>query len=214
VKASVGGLTGQARVRVIPSLPWSYDFDQWTGESPPKHWLNTTNKVFVRELEGNKVLVRVPDATPQRRTRVMMGSASWSNLTIEADVRSTERRRTLSDVGLFNQRFGLVLFGNAQKLELQPWQAAAARSVSVPFAWKPDTWYHVKFRVENRAGGVTLAQGKVWPKGEAEPAAWTVEKADPIGHRQGSPGLYADPSSEVYFDNLKVTANQPRGSEP
>jgi outer membrane protein assembly factor BamB len=207
VKATVGGLTGQARVRVIPSLPWSYDFDQWTGEAPPKHWLNTTNKVFVRELEGNKVLVRVPDATPQRRTRVFMGSAGWSNLTIEADVRSTERRRTLSDVGLFNQRFGLVLFGNAQKLELQPWQAAAARSVSVPFAWKPDTWYHVKFRVENRADGVTLAQGKVWPKGEAEPAAWTVEKADPIGHRQGSPGLYADPNSEVYFDNLKVTAN-------
>jgi hypothetical protein len=207
VKATVGGITGQARVRVIPPLPWSYDFEQWTGETPPKHWLNTTNKIFVRELDGNKVLVRVPDATPQRRTRVFMGSAGWSNLTVEADVRSTERRRTLSDVGLFNQRFGLVLFGNAQKLELQPWQAAAARSVSVPFAWKPDTWYHVKFRVENRPNGMTLAQGKVWPKGDPEPPTWTVEKADPIGHRAGSPGLYADPNSEVYFDNLKVTAN-------
>jgi outer membrane protein assembly factor BamB len=208
VKATAGGLTGQGRVRVIPALPWSYDFDQWTGEIPPEHWLNTTNKVFVRELDGNRVLVRVPDATPQRRTRVFMGQSTWSNLTVEADVRSTERRRSLSDVGLFNQRYGLVLFGNAQKVELQPWQAAAARSVGVAFAWKPDTWYHLKLRVENQPNGVTLARGKVWPKGEPEPAAWTVEKVDKLGHRMGSPGLYADPNSEVYFDNLKVTANQ------
>jgi hypothetical protein len=78
----------------------------------------------------------------------------------------------------------------------------------VPFAWKPDTWYHLKLRVENQPNGVTLARGKVWPKGEPEPAAWTVEKVDKLGHRMGSPGLYADPNSEVYFDNLKVTANQ------
>ena len=96
VKATVGGLTGQGRVRVIPALPWSYDFDQWTGEIPPEHWLNTTNKVFVRELDGNKVLVRVPDATPQRRTRVFMGQSTWSDLTVEADVRSTERRPPVS----------------------------------------------------------------------------------------------------------------------
>jgi outer membrane protein assembly factor BamB len=208
VKATVGTIAGQARVRVLPEPPLSYDFEQWTGEVAPRHWINTTNKLFVRDLDGNKVLVRVPDATPQRRTRVFIGRSTWSNLTVEADVRSTERRRTLSDVGVFNQRFGLVLFGNSQKIELQPWQAAAARSVSVPFAWKPDTWYHVKLRVENKPGGATLAQGKVWPRGETEPAAWTIEKLDPIGHREGSPGLYADPNSEVYFDNLKVTANQ------
>ena len=168
----------------------------------------------MRELEGNKVLVRVPDATPQRRTRVFMGPSTWSNLTVEADVRSTERRRTLSDVGLFNQRYGLVLFGNAQKLELQPWQAAAARSVDVPFAWKPDTWYHLKLRVDNKPRGLTLVRGKAWAKGEPEPAEWTVEKSDTLGHREGSPGLYADPNSEVYFDNLRVTVNQPEASAP
>jgi hypothetical protein len=214
VKATVAGLTGQARVRVVPALPWTYDFDAWTGEAPPRHWLNTANKLFVRELEGNKVLVRVPDATPQRRTRVFMGPSTWSNLTVEADVRSTERRRTLSDVGLFNQRYGLVLFGNAQKLEIQPWQAAAARSVSVPFAWKPDTWYHLKLRVDNKPRGLALVRGKAWPKGEPEPAEWTVEKFDALGHREGSPGLYADPNSEVYFDNLTVSVNQPAASAP
>jgi outer membrane protein assembly factor BamB len=208
VKATVGGITGQARVRVVPPLPWSYDFDQWQGEAPPKHWINTTGKVFVRDFDGSKGLTRVPDTTPQRRTRVFMGPAAWSNYTVEADVRVTEKRRTMSDVGVFAQRYGLVLFGNSQKLELQPWQAAPGRTVTMPFQWKPDTWYRLKLQVQNDANGVTVARGKVWARGEAEPAQWMIEKKDAIGHRQGAPGLYADPANEIYFDNLKVEPNK------
>lgn len=208
IKATAGGVTGQARVRVVPSLPWSYDFDAWTGEAPPKHWTNTTGKVFVRELEGNKGLIRVPDATPQRRTRVFMGPTSWSNYTVEADVRVTEKRRSMSDAGVIAQRYSLVLFGNSQKIELQPWQAVPGRSATVPFTWKPETWYRMKLQVQNEAGGLTVARGKVWPRGEAEPSAWTIEKRDAIGHREGAPGIFADPANEIYFDNLKVSSNQ------
>lgn len=207
ITAAVGGLTGHARVRVIPPLPWSYDFDEWTGEAPPEHWINTQRKIFVRDLEGDRVLVRVPDATPQRRTRVFMGPVNLSDYTVEADVRVVERRRQMGDVGVFAQRYGLVIFGNNQKVELQPWQAAPGRTVSTPFTWKPETWYRMKLQVQNQADGVTVARGKVWPRGEAEPAEWLVEKEDRLGHRQGSPGLYADPSDHIYFDNLKVTAN-------
>jgi outer membrane protein assembly factor BamB len=208
LRATVGAITGNARIRVVPPLPWSYDFEQWTGESPPGHWTNTTGKIFVRDLEGSKVLIRVPDATPQRRTRVFMGPATWSNYTVEADVRVTEKRRSMSDVGVFAQRYGLVLFGNSQKIELQPWQAAPGRTASMPFAWKPDTWYRVKLQVQNEAGGVTVARGKVWARGTSEPAAWMIEKKDPVGHREGAPGLYADPANEIYFDNVKVGSNQ------
>jgi outer membrane protein assembly factor BamB len=208
IKVKVGEVAGQARVRVIPPLPWSYDFDQWTGETPPAHWTNTAGKIFVRELEGNKGLIRVPDATPQRRTRVFMGPSDWSNYTVESDVRVTERRRSMSDVGIIAQRYVLVLFGNSQKIELQPWQAVPGRSATVPFQWKPDTWYRMKLQVQNESGGVTVARGKVWPRDQAEPAAWTIEKRDTIGHRHGSPGIYADPANEIYFDNLKVGANQ------
>ena len=207
VKATVGGITGQARVRVVPPLPWSYDFGGWSGEAPPEHWINTTNKIFVRPFEGDPALVRVPDATPQRRTRVFMGLDSLSDYTVEADVRVTERRRSMSDVGVFAQRYGLVLFGNSQKIELQPWQAAPGRTVSMPFAWEPDTWYRLKLQVHNEAGGTTVARGKVWARGQDEPSAWMIEKKDAIGHRQGAPGLYADPANEIYFDNIKVSAN-------
>ena len=66
-------------------------------------------------------------------------------------------------------------------------------------------------------GGRVRARGKVWPKGETEPAAWTIERIDPIGSLKGAPGLYADaPSqagggSELYYDNIKVY--QERGNE-
>jgi outer membrane protein assembly factor BamB len=208
VKASAGGLTGQARVRVIAPLPWTFDFEQWEGEAPPAHWINTQNKLFVREADGGRVLVRVPDNTPQRRTRVFMGPSTWSDYTVQADIRVTERRRQMSDAGVFAQRYGLVVFGNNQKIELQPWQAAPGRTVTIPFQWKPDTWYRVKLQVQNEADGVTVARGKVWPRDAEEPADWMVVKRDAIGHREGAPGLYADPANEIYFDNVKVEANR------
>jgi hypothetical protein len=59
-----------------------------------------------------------------RRARVIIGRPTWSSYTIEADVRGVEMRRQRGDIGLINQRYVMVLFGNAQKLELHPWQAA------------------------------------------------------------------------------------------
>jgi hypothetical protein len=66
----------------------------------------------------------------------------------------------------------------------------------------------MKLRVDNRSDGTALVRGKVWATGEAEPDAWTVEKIDTIPHRTGSPGLYGDGISELYFDNVQVYQNK------
>ena len=189
VKATVGARHGQARVRVIPPLPWSFDFENPGGEAPPPQWVNAPTKLVQRTVEGvGNVLVRPRDETVGRRAKVLIGPTDWSNYTIEADVRGREQRRQRGDVGLINQRYGLVLFGNGQKLELQPWQAADELTVRVPFTWDADTWYRMKLRVENQPNGQTLVRGKVWKAASAEPAAWTIEKIDTIPHRAGSPG--------------------------
>jgi outer membrane protein assembly factor BamB len=206
VKATVGSLTGQARVRVIPPLPWSYDFD---GIKATPAWWTSNLKAMPRELDGSGVLVRPRDDTVGRRTKLMMGRPDWSDYTVEADVRGLEMRRQRGDVGLINQRYVLMLFGNNQKLELQPWQAANEMTVSVPnLTWELNTWYRMKLRVENRPDGTTLAQGKVWKRDQPEPAKWTIEKVDRIPHRAGAPGLYGDGISDVFFDNFKVYKNQ------
>ena len=205
VKAMVGDVTALARVRVMPPLPITADFE---GIKTTPMWWTANGKATPAQLEGAGVLQRPRDDTVGRRAKLMVGRPDWSNYTIEADVRGTESRRQRGDIGLVNQRYVMVLFGNDQRVEIQPWQAADEMTVSKPFEWKINTWYRMKMRVENLNDGTTRIQGKVWPVGEQEPAAWTLEKVDKIPHRKGSPGLYADGYADMQFDNLRVYRNQ------
>ncbi|CAN5492833.1 PQQ-binding-like beta-propeller repeat protein [soil metagenome] len=216
VKATIGSTTGAARIRVVPDLPWTYDFEA-VGEAAPPYWINATGKFAVREVEGSKVLVKLADNAFAfaKRTRPFFGSTELSDYTIEADVRSMELRRQMSDVGVVAQRYELVLFGNHQRLELQPWQPETERTVRVKFPWEKDTWYTMKLEVQTLDAGRVRARGRVWPRGQPEPEAWTIERIDPIGSRQGSPGIYADVmnagsqgGSEIFYDNIKVYRNK------
>ena len=206
VKATIAGVSGQARVRVIPALPWSLDFE---GMKAAPMWWTSNLKGVAGTVDGSGVLVRPRDETVGRRTRFLMGKPEWSNYTVEADVRGIEMRRQRGDVGLINQRYALVLFGNGQHLEIHPWQAVEQMTVRVDkVAWDVNVWYRMKLRVENRTDGTTLVQGKVWKRDDPEPAGWIIQKVDRIPHRNGSPGIYADGISDVMFDNFKVYKNQ------
>jgi outer membrane protein assembly factor BamB len=208
VRATVGGVVGTARVRVVPPLPWEENFEGAVNIFP-QHWTNTGMKFITREVDGRKVLVKTTEGSSLlSRARAYMGPVDFSNYTIEADLLATQRRRQVGDAGVIAQRYSLTLFGNAQKLELTPWQPETERVASVPFEWKTDTWYRMKLRVENLPGGRVLARGKVWPAGQPEPAAWTVERTDPLGNRLGSPGIFGSALAEIYFDNLKVYPNK------
>jgi hypothetical protein len=78
------------------------------------------------------------------------------------------------------------------------------------FPWEADKWYHLKLEVRNESGGSgVVARGNVWPRGEAEPAAWTVERRDRSPNLSGSVGIYADAQPvEVFFDNLEVRKSE------
>jgi outer membrane protein assembly factor BamB len=215
VKAAIGSVAGAARIRVIPDLPWSYDFEA-SGETPPAQWVNATGKFAVRALDGNKVLVKLAE-NPfafAKRCRVFFSGPDYSDYTIEADVRAMEKRRQRGDVGLVAQRYEMMLSGSHDRIELQPWQPETQRTVKADFPWKADTWYTMKLEVQSLEAGKVRARGKVWAKGEPEPSTWAIERIDPIGSTKGAPGLYADaPSaagggSEIYYDNIKVYRNK------
>jgi outer membrane protein assembly factor BamB len=209
VKATVGGVTGAARVRIVPPLPWSENFDALAPSSVPVTWTNTLTKYSVRELNGNKVLVKTTEGSSLlSRARAYMGPSDLSNYTVEADINATQKRRQQGDAGVIAQRYALVLYGNSQTLRIEQWQPETARTVTVPFVWKTDAWYRMKFTVENLPDGKVRARGKVWPVGEPEPVAWTIERIDPIGNHQGSPGIFGNAPAEIFFDNLKVYANK------
>ena len=84
-------MTGQARVRVIPNVPWTFDFEYAASAAPPTWWTGAPGKVFQRTVEGvGKVLVRPRDETVGRRAKVILGPANLKGYTIDlpADVQA------------------------------------------------------------------------------------------------------------------------------
>jgi outer membrane protein assembly factor BamB len=209
VKAAVGGVTGVSRVRVVPAAaPLSENFDGLALEAVPKYWIGAGGKYNVREVDGNKVLVKNPNPPAFKRARSFFGPVNWSDYTTQADVRATEKRRQMGDAGVVAQRYELALMGTNQLIELRSWQIEEKRTARKPFSWKPDTWYRLKLQVENLPDGKVRARGKAWPAAESEPADWMLERIDSLGNHQGSAGIFADAPSEVYIDNIKVTPNK------
>ena len=209
VKATVGNITGSASVRVFPPLPWEQNFDSMAVNTVPPDWTNATLKFIVREVNGNKVLVKTTEGSSLlSRARAYFGPSDLSNYTVEADVSATQKRRQQGDAGVIAQRYVLTLYGNSQSLHIEPWQPEIGRTAKIPFAWKPDTWYRMKLSVENLPDGKVRARGKVWAVGETEPAAWMIERIDPIPNRQGAPGIFGNALAEISFDNIKVYSNK------
>ena len=205
LKATVGNVAGVAHIRVFAPLPLSEDFSSFAVDAIPPYWINATPKYAVRELEGQKVLLKKSDNPAFQRARTFFGPVDWANYTVQADVRAVERRRQLGDAGIVAQRYQLTLFGNGQRLELTSWQIEPQRAIRKPFEWKKDTWYRLKLDVRNLPDGKVQVRGKAWPASENEPAGWTIEHIDPVGNHRGSPGIFAYAPNDVFFDNIKVT---------
>ena len=209
IKATVGSLSGEARARVVRPIPFTETFDALPDGQPPAGWINAVaGKFSVATLDGQKVLQKAADNTIFMRVRMFFGSTDWSNYTFDADVRTATRRRQMGDLGITAQRYSLVLYGNSQQLKIESWEPETARTVTKAFAWKPDVWYHLKLRVEDLPNGQVRAQGKAWPTGEPEPAAWTIEKLEPAGNRQGAPGFFISAEFGAAIDNVRLAANQ------
>ena len=204
VTASAGEISGSARFRVVPPLPWSWDFDAEDSRVPAE-WVNSAGKYETRTLDdGQRVLVKRADNPFLRRARVYMGPPTLSGYTVSADVLAKTRRRQMGNAGLVAQRYQFVLMGTHQRLEIQSWQPTPGRTTQMPFGWEPDTWYSMKFEVVED-GAEVVARGKVWLRGDDEPADWTLEWREELPHREGTPGIFADAvSAEVLFDNIVV----------
>ena len=208
ITATAAGLSGEARARVAHPLPWTEGFDSYDDGAIPPGWSNTVpGRLVVATLDGQKVLQKEPLDTIFQRGRTFIGPPNWSNYTFQADVRSNERRRQMADIGITAQRYSLVLYGTSQQLKIEPWEPETARTIKKPFAWKPNAWYRLKLRVETLPNGQVRAQGKAWAADESEPADWMIEMLDPIGNRQGAPGLFINAPFGAYLDNFSLSKN-------
>jgi outer membrane protein assembly factor BamB len=254
VTAKVGGLEGKARIRSMPPLPWTFDFeeialaaDPKTGVlkgEPPLPWIGMRYRHAVRKVDGSQCLVKVTTIPKGTRSQGWIGPIDLHDYCVQADFRAQEtgvekpgdprvatasrdsdadaftkafgnpaalEKARLPDMGLIAQRYTLDLMGASQKLQLRSWppQVATHFSKTIPFAWEAGRWYTVKFEARTK-GQAAVLRGKVWPRGEAEPADWTIEAVHEAGNLQGSPGFFGNSKdSEIYIDNVSVTPVTP-----
>ena len=219
IKAEAEGVMGTARLRIVPALPIALNFNDTklaphpkSGEvvaAPPAWFAGANRKWDLRELDGNKVIAKTLDMPLFQRTQSFIGHPDMSGYTIEADVRTDGNRRSMSSVGLLNQRYLIRLKGNHQTLEISSNMELFRKEVK--FRWKAKKWYRLKTRVDVQPDGSGVIRAKAWPRGDDEPEAWTLEVEHPHAHKNGSPGIYGfTPQSRfrVYIDNIQVTSNE------
>jgi outer membrane protein assembly factor BamB len=223
-EASLGGLKGYIRGRTVPGFPMKQDFESFTLSEtttnsiepptrfayPPLPWIGARFKFEVRERDGNKCFVKTIDNKFFQRAFVFFGDGDMKNYTIQADVLSDGNRRKMSEVGIINQRYLIVLKGNEQKLEVN----SNLERLRVPAAadppnyrWQPNTWYRLKARVDTQPDGSGVVRAKAWKREDAEPEPWAIEVPHQKAHLSGSPGLFgfAPQEMRVYIDNVVVT---------
>jgi outer membrane protein assembly factor BamB len=218
-EASLGDVKGYIRGRVLPYLPITQNFESMTLSDtnatdnamfayPPLPWIGARFKFEVRQVGDTKALVKTIDNKFFQRATVFLGDPSARNYTIEADVMSEGKPRRMSEVGLINQRYLIVLKGNEQKLEIN--SNLERLRVAANFKWVPDVWYHLKSRVDLAADGSGVIRAKAWKRGEPEPEQWTIEVPHQNAHQLGAPGLFgfSPQDMRVSIDNISVTSNE------
>ena len=116
-----------------------------------------------------------------------MGPTDLHDYTVQADVRGAGEGQKLPDIGVIAQRYTLAMLGADQELQIRYWppQVATQFSETIPFTWKPNKWYTLKFQAAVEDGKAIL-KGKIWPRDEKEPDAWTIEATDKLPKSKGA----------------------------
>jgi hypothetical protein len=220
---------------VAPQIGFKTDFEKAPPGSSPGGWVNTNGKFLIKKVGETNVLSKVNNnqRPPLAKAIAYITEPSASDYTIRADVLGSEVRGKLPDAGLVNSRYTLLFdgkpdpkFENKRTLRITSWEARPRVNVTVAFDWQPETWYTMKFTVEQKEKSAVV-HGKVWKRGEPEPANWTISFEDPFPNRAGTAGLYGfipnvqdnpggkvDPGSELYYDNLSITPNAAQPKAP
>ncbi len=218
LKVTYQGMSATTRGRIQAGIGYQEDFEnvklalEHKGEKvnfPPLAWLGARVKWHVLEKDGGKVLANRLDNVLFQRTMNFFGDPEMKDYVLEADVMTDGNRRIKSTVGLVNQRYLISLVGNQKALEVSSNHERVKQSVK--FLIKANTWYRLKTHVKAHADGTGEVRAKAWPRGEEEPADWTIQVPVKRCHPHGAPGVYAfSPQAQkrVYLDNLKISAGK------
>jgi outer membrane protein assembly factor BamB len=204
--ASVGELTGRSRIRIVPKLPWKFDFEGL--KDAPITWVGARYRHVMRPVDGSNTMVKITTIPLGTRSRLSMGPSNLHDYTIQTDFKAAVVNDKLPDVGVIAQGYTLEVSGENQWLKLMSWIAHDKRTQKeLHFDLVPNVWYTLKLRAANEDGKAVL-QGKIWKRDDKEPTDWAIEMKDPAPNMTGAPGLFGNATNaELFIDNVSVTPN-------
>ncbi|MEZ6130507.1 MAG: PQQ-binding-like beta-propeller repeat protein [Planctomycetaceae bacterium] len=200
ISARSGELTSFTRLRTFPKMPWKWDFEGLTGKQVPPTWVNAFLKLTPVQEGDSTVMSKSLGISAES----WIGYPEMTGYTLQADVLMKEEKRKLPSIGLIAQRYNLILKANTSKLAIQSWAPHLRMAKEMKFRSDPDVWYTMKMTVKIEDDGAHVL-GKVWKRGDEEPADWTIEAIDPHPSPAGSAGLYTYALAPCFFDNVIVS---------
>ncbi|WP_171189330.1 PQQ-binding-like beta-propeller repeat protein [Alienimonas chondri] len=213
ITATLGDLSSAAQVRFYPPLPWKYDFNDvpTEGRASFPAWVGAAGKFQAVEKGGSTALLMAggEKALGKPSFDVWVGPPTLTDYIVQADF-MVEGRRRLASVGVTNEKYSLISKANRLRLEIQSWQAHLRLQADMKYEMEPGKWYTLKMAVDQTApsdadpDGSAVVKGKIWPRGEEEPAEWTLTVEDPHPTPSGAAGIYAYRLADSYLDNFAV----------
>lgn len=151
-------LTATARIRIVPPLPWNFDFEDGA-EDVPLTWVGGRVRYNLREEGGNHFIAK-PTELPTRpgapttklgtRSQMWMGPSDLKDYTVQADVLmktglggesdadtpapefsesgASNTAIKLPSAGLINSRYLFTLFGPNEEARLYSWSTHDKRT--------------------------------------------------------------------------------------
>ena len=113
--AKLGELTSIGRVRIVPPLPWKFDFSD---NEVPITWIGARYRHVPRDVGGEKVIVKITTIPKGTRSQSWMGPVTLHDYTIQADVMGKAPNGKMPDIGLIAQRYTIDLMGKTRSREI------------------------------------------------------------------------------------------------
>ena len=176
---------------MVPELPWKFDF---ADGQVPITWVGARYRHVIRDVDGNKVMVKMTTIPKGQRSQAIMGYPDLHDYTIQADLMGTltnsESKSTASlpDTGLIAQRYTLDLMGDHQELQIRSWTSQLNRfSKTVPFKWEAEHLVHDEIPGRRRRTAKPCSRAKSGSAAKLSPRQWTIEAVDEAPEPGGQP---------------------------
>ena len=177
------------------------DFESAEVGKTPADFMVMAGAFIVKTEAGGKCL-ELP-GEPLDAFGLLFGPVQKGDLTASARFFGTKKGRKFPSFGVsLGGVGGYRLQVSAAKKTLEIFEGDEARQ-SVAYEWKDDSWTSLRIQIRKTDAGWTV-EGKAWPAGTPEPAAWTIRheaKAEPAS---GRAGIWGSPYSgtPIRFDDL------------